>query len=107
MIEESMQVVLYSWLIVDVAANPRRLMKTSTRITEWLGEISYGIYMYHMVALYATSWYLKSVSWWEGNLVVYVASYYAMAVGLTVLLAYLSHHLFERPILRLKPGFSR
>ena len=102
-----MQLVLYSWLIVDVAANPRRLVRTKSTVTEWLGEISYGIYMYQMVAVYAVSWYFKATSWWEGNLVVYVASYYAMAVGLTVLLAYVSHRFFERPILRLKSRFSR
>ena len=107
MIEESMQVVLYSWLIVEVAANPRRLVRTKSTVTEWLGEISYGIYMYQMVAVYAVSWYFKATSWWEGNLVVYVALYYAMAVGLTVLLAYASHRFFERPILRLKSRFSR
>jgi len=106
-IDESMQVILYSWLIVDVAANPRRLVKTKSRITEWLGEISYGIYMYHMVAVYATSWYFKATNWWEGHLVVYVASYYSMAVGLTVLLAFVSHRFFERPILRLKKRYSR
>jgi peptidoglycan/LPS O-acetylase OafA/YrhL len=107
MIEESMQVVLYSWLIVEVAANPRRLVRIKARATEWLGEISYGIYMYHMVAVYAMSWYFKSTSWWQGNLVPYIASYYAMAVGLTILLAYVSHRFFERPILQLKPRFSR
>jgi peptidoglycan/LPS O-acetylase OafA/YrhL len=107
LIEESLQVVLYSWLIVEVAANPRRLVRVKARATEWLGEISYGIYMYHMVAVYATSWYFKSTRWWEGSLVVYVATYYTMAAGLTLLLAYVSHRWFERPILRLKPRFSR
>lgn len=106
-IEESLQVVLYSWLIVDVAANPRRLVRTKARATEWLGEISYGIYMYHMVVVYATSWYFKATNWWQGNLVLYVTTYYAMAVGMTILLAYVSHRFFERPILRLKPRFSR
>lgn len=107
MIEESLQIVLYSWLIVEVAANPRRLVRIKARATEWLGEISYGVYMYHMIAVYATTWYFKAANWWKGSLVLYIASYYAMAVGLTVLLAYVSHRWFERPILRLKPRFSR
>ncbi len=106
LIEEGLQVLLYSWLIVDVAANPHRLVKIKTKLTEWLGEISYGIYMYHMVAVYATSRYFQSAEWWKTSLVLYVVTYYASALGLTILLAYLSHRFFERPILQFKRRFS-
>jgi peptidoglycan/LPS O-acetylase OafA/YrhL len=106
LIEEGLQVVLYSWLIVDVAANPRRFVNIKTKLTEWLGEISYGIYMYHMVAVYATSWYFQSTQWWKTSLVLYIITYYGSAVGLTILLAYLSHRFFEKPILQFKRRFS-
>jgi peptidoglycan/LPS O-acetylase OafA/YrhL len=107
LIEEGLQVVLYSWLIVEVAANPRRLVKVKTRPTEWLGEISYGIYMYHMVAVYATTRYFQSAQWWKINLALYVVAYYGIAISLTILLAYLSHRFFESPILQFKRHFSR
>ncbi len=107
LIEESLQVLLYSWLIVEVSVNPRPLVKVKTRITEWLGEISYGIYMYHMIALYFTSWYFNSTQWWRKSMALYIASYYPMAIALTILISYLSYRYFEKPILRLKTRFSR
>jgi peptidoglycan/LPS O-acetylase OafA/YrhL len=104
-LEETLQMALYSWLIIDVAANPHRLVNIKNRLTEWLGEISYGIYMYHMIAVYATSRFFQSVQWWKGSLVLYLITFYGMAIGLTILLAYLSHRFFERPILKLKRRF--
>jgi peptidoglycan/LPS O-acetylase OafA/YrhL len=106
LLEESLQILLYGWLIVEVAVNPHRLVKMKTRLTERLGEISYGIYMYHMIAVYVTSFYFQRAQWWRTNPVLYVITYYLLAIGLTVLLAYLSHRFFERPILQLKRRFS-
>jgi peptidoglycan/LPS O-acetylase OafA/YrhL len=106
-IDEGLQVLLYSWLIVEVAANPRRLVKVKTRLTEWLGEISYGIYMYHMVAVYAASRLFQSMQWWKTSLALYIVAYYGIAIGLTILLAYLSHRFFEKPVLQFKRRFSR
>jgi peptidoglycan/LPS O-acetylase OafA/YrhL len=106
-LEESLQVLLYSWLIVEVGVNSNRLVKIKTRATEWLGEISYGIYMYHMIAIHATSYLFQKSTWWQGHLMLYFVSYYLIAVGLTILLSYLSYLLFESPILRLKQRFAR
>lgn len=105
LLEETLQMLLYSWLIIDVAVNPHRLVNIKTRVTEWLGEISYGIYMYHMIVVYAVSWYFQKTVWWKTSLSLYLGTYYTMVLGLTILLAYLSHRFFEKPILRLKRRF--
>jgi peptidoglycan/LPS O-acetylase OafA/YrhL len=106
-LEESLQVLLYSWLIIEVAVNSNRLVKIKTRATEWLGEISYGIYMYHMIAIHATSYLFQKSAWWRESMALYLVSYYVIAVALTILLSYLSYLLFESPILRLKQRFAR
>jgi peptidoglycan/LPS O-acetylase OafA/YrhL len=100
--EEIVQIVLYAWLIVTVAANPRNAIRVETRAFEYLGTISYGLYMFHMIAVYATTATFKAWRWWEGSLWLYTVGYYAMAFGLTVLLAHLSYRWFELPFLRLK-----
>ena len=100
--EEVFQIVLYPWLIVNVAANPRNALRVETRATEYLGTISYGFYMVHMIAVYATSALFKAWRWWEGHLGLYGFAYYAAAFGTTVLLAHCSYRWFERPFLRLK-----
>jgi peptidoglycan/LPS O-acetylase OafA/YrhL len=100
--EEAVQIALYPWLIVNVAANPRNVIRVENRVFDYLGTISYGIYMLHMLAVYATSGLFRATSWWGGHLWLYCAAYYGVALGLTTLLAHLSSRWLERPFLRLK-----
>lgn len=101
-LEEAVQVLLYSWLIVTVAANPRNVARIENRAFESLGTISYGLYMWHMVAVYGTSALFRATRWWHGHPVLYCAAYYALALGATVAIASLSYRFFEQPFLRLK-----
>jgi peptidoglycan/LPS O-acetylase OafA/YrhL len=100
--EELVQLVLYPWLILTVAANPRNVIRLENRLCEYLGTISYGLYMLHMVAVYLTSAVFRAGAWWHGHIVLYCAAYYVMALGITILGAHLSYRWFERPFLRLK-----
>jgi peptidoglycan/LPS O-acetylase OafA/YrhL len=99
---EVLQLVLYCWLIVTVAANPVNVVPVGKHVFDYLGAISYGIYMYHMIAVYSASALFKRTSWWHGNLPLYCLGYYALVFGLTFFLAHLSYRYFERPFLRLK-----
>lgn len=106
--DELLQLFLYPWLILTVAANPGNVIRLENRAFEFLGTISYGIYMLHMIAVYATSALFRATrpaqgtAWWHGHLLLYLAAYYGLALGLTILLAHLSYRWFERPFLRLK-----
>jgi peptidoglycan/LPS O-acetylase OafA/YrhL len=103
--EELIQLVLYPWLILTVAANPRNVIRLRNRAFEYLGTISYGLYMLHMIAVYTTSQLFRKIhpsAGWQGHIVLYSAAYYGMALGLTILLASLSYRWFEQPFLRLK-----
>lgn len=110
--EELIQIALYPWLIVNVAANPRRIVSFRSsslagRALNHLGAISYGIYMLHMIAVYATTALFQRIDWWHGwNWALYCSTYYALAIGSTLLLAHLSYRLFESPFLRLKNRFA-
>ncbi len=100
--EEAAQVFLFCWLIVNVAANPRNVIPVENRLFDYLGTISYGVYMLHMLAIYMTSGFFRKFTSLSGHLWLYCAAYYAVALGLTVLLAHLSYRYFESPFLRLK-----
>jgi peptidoglycan/LPS O-acetylase OafA/YrhL len=101
-LEEAVQAVLYPWLILTVAANPRNVIRVSNPVFEWLGTISYGLYMWHMVAVYGTSGLFRATDWWRGNLWLYLPAYYAVALTATFLLAWASYRWLELPFLRLK-----
>ncbi|MEA2602417.1 MAG: hypothetical protein QOF89_3409 [Acidobacteriota bacterium] len=100
--EEAAQLVLYPWLIVNVAANPRHVLRVENRAFDYLGTISYGIYMLHMIAVYGTSALFKATGWWRWPLGLYCIAFYAMVFGVTFLLAHLSYRYLESPFLRLK-----
>jgi peptidoglycan/LPS O-acetylase OafA/YrhL len=106
-LDELAQAFLFPWLIVETAVNPRRLVRLDLALTEWLGQISYGFYMFHMIAVYATSFVFLGTGSWSARPVLYVAAYYAMAIALTTLLSYLSFRFLEAPILRQKYRFAR
>lgn len=99
---EVLQIVLYSWLIVTVAANPRNVIPAENRAFDALGNVSYGIYMLHMIAVYATSALFQRTDWWRESTPLYFTAYYVLAIGGTILLALLSYRLLELPFLRLK-----
>jgi peptidoglycan/LPS O-acetylase OafA/YrhL len=100
--DELFQLALYPWLIVNVAANPRNILRVGNRWTEKLGVVSYGIYMLHMPVVHATSYLFIKTSWWRGNLVAYVVAYWSIALLGTVTVALVSYRYFESPFLRLK-----
>jgi peptidoglycan/LPS O-acetylase OafA/YrhL len=105
-VAELLQLGLYGWLIVDVGVNPRGLLRLANPLCEYLGRISYGIYMLHMPAVYATAELFRRTSWWQGHPFLYLLAFYALAIGATVALAALSYHFFEQPFLRLKDRFG-
>jgi peptidoglycan/LPS O-acetylase OafA/YrhL len=101
-VAEVLQLTLYGWLIVEVGVNPRNLLRFNRRGLEYLGTISYGIYMLHMPVVYATAELFRRTSWWRGHAWLYLASFYVLAVTATIGAAALSYRFFERPFLRLK-----
>ncbi|HEV8238160.1 MAG TPA: acyltransferase [Thermoanaerobaculia bacterium] len=109
-VAEVLQLLLYGWLIVEVGVNPRRLVRLANPVCEYLGRISYGIYMLHMPVVYAAAELFRRTRWWQGasgaDEALYLAAFYAIAVGGTIAAAAASYHWFEQPFLRLKERFG-
>jgi peptidoglycan/LPS O-acetylase OafA/YrhL len=53
--------VLFLWLLLNVAINPRAFFKLTNPILNKLGEMSYGIYMYQMLVIFAVVLAFKKV----------------------------------------------
>ncbi|WP_257021674.1 acyltransferase [Leifsonia sp. AK011] len=66
-----------------------------SRILRWFGQISYGLYLWHIVFLNLRIDGEPLRGWQRGA-----------ALGAAILVAWLSFRYFERPILRLKSRFS-
>jgi len=90
--------VLFGILIVNVSTNPRSLLRLPARPFDFLGNISFSIYMFHEVAIRIV---LAVPGRQQSNALLYAAS-----LSLTIALASAAYLGFERPFLRLKARFA-
>ena len=97
--------MLFLWLILNVSCNPRTIIRTENRVLNFLGNISYGIYMYHTIVLLALIRVLQNVLR-PLSPVVSTLLLYIVTGGTTILVAWLSYRLIESRFLRLKHTFA-
>jgi peptidoglycan/LPS O-acetylase OafA/YrhL len=69
----------------------------------WLGKISYGLYMYHEVALWARERLIDRLPWFPNKEELLSLA----ALALTILLAAASYYGYERRFLQLKRAWTR
>ena len=93
--------------ILNVASNPKSLVKLENRVLDRLGRISYGIYMYHVLVISVIMVLLmKILPVQTGTDFGYNLFLYGASIALTLLVAHFSYEYFEKFFLRLKPRFS-
>lgn len=83
------------WLMTTLALRPSLPQPMLNPAIRYVGKISYGIYLYHMViGAYLLNAGLRAWSLW---------AFVTLATAITIAVAALSWHLIERPLLALKP----
>lgn len=88
--------VCFGVLILNIATNPRSLIRLGGRAFEFLGNISFSIYMLHEMAIQLTI-----AAGLKSNTMLY-----AVSMSLTIAAASASYLWFERPFLRLKSRYA-
>ncbi len=93
---------LFLYVIICISSVESSIIKLKNKYLGYLGEISYGIYMYHMLVVFGTIHFLKKYlihmnSPWDQVL------YYTVVLVFTILLAAISKHFFENLFLKYKP----
>ena len=100
-IDQELNSIFYLIIIVNVSANPGSLISLENSLMNYLGRISYGIYVYHMLVMYLLSQLISGVG---------VALNYGVMFGLvlfsTLTVATISYYYFETPFLKKKGEFS-
>lgn len=98
--------LIFVVLILNLASNPKSVINLEYKWLNYLGKISYGLYMYHNIVLAACLKFLihegitlKTV--W-GNVL-----YYAVAITMTVIIASLSYEYFEKWFIKTKIKYSK
>jgi len=96
--------VVFMIAILSIATNPRSLLRWRIKPFEALGKRTYGIYMYHVIAILLVARLLDvtGLEMTALNLpILYVGS-----VMLSIAIALLSYHFFEQRFLKMKDRYS-
>jgi peptidoglycan/LPS O-acetylase OafA/YrhL len=93
--------VLFLWLLLNVAINPRAFFKLTNPILNKLGEMSYGIYMYQMLVIFAVVLAFKKVML-SMTPALSTAFFYVLVTIGVISVSWVSKKYFEDYFLRMK-----
>jgi peptidoglycan/LPS O-acetylase OafA/YrhL len=98
--------LLFMILILNVAGNPRSLVKLNSKPLDYLGTISYGLYMFHELAIGISIALLGAFLGYNFTDAGSFIALYIVSFILTVLISMASYHFFETRFLKYKSKFS-
>lgn len=98
-INQEVYALIFTLMLMNLAKNPDSILSLENPVFNYLGKISYGMYMYHTIAVVIG---VKiSHSFDNSNFVSYPISYI-----LTIIMSGLSYQYFEKPFLKIKDKFT-
>lgn len=96
------QSVLFLVVILNVSCNTNSVIKIENRLFVMLGNISYGIYMYHMIIIALVIIVFNKFNVEVSNNLLPQVMLYGLCIGLTILISWLSYKYFESFFVKLK-----
>ena len=93
--------ILFGILILNLAGNPEAVISLENKIFNYLGKISYGLYIYHAIAIIFS---IKALIFLRLN---NLFLQYFCSIVITILLAGLSYKFYESYFINLKVKFSK
>lgn len=94
--------VIFLVIIINAATNPESLYNLNNRHLDYLGKISYGLYMYHEFGIGCSIAIVKYLSNFTYNYLAFEIMLYSIALLLTVLISAISFKYFESYFLSFK-----
>jgi peptidoglycan/LPS O-acetylase OafA/YrhL len=89
---------LFGILIINFAINPNVLFSLEYKVFNYLGKISYGLYVYHLMAFSINNFIIYFFQIKEIPMIVI----FLMGLLLTIFLAAISYEFIEKPFLKIK-----
>ena len=90
--------ILFAIIILNLATNKALATILENKMFNYLGGVSYGIYMYHSIAIVIA---IKLSMYFKIDFIIY-----PIAILLTILFSHISYKHLEKPFLKLKKRFS-
>lgn len=98
--------VLFLIIILNISLHPNCFLKLENKLFVFLGNLSYGIYMYHMIIIALLIGTLKYCNFLIDNTITSQILVYSISTLATILISWLSYTYFEKPFLKLKHKFT-
>ncbi|MBC8153640.1 MAG: acyltransferase [Bacteroidetes bacterium] len=98
--------LFFCFFIVNVAANPRSVVRLEQPVVNYLGKVSYGIYIYHTALVVLSVNLIHTYIGRDLSAPLFNVLLYGGSVGSTILVAALSYQYLEKPFLRIKKRFE-
>lgn len=92
--------LLFGILILNLATNSNSIVNFRIKIIDYLGKISYGLYMYHSIFIFVSIKLLASFGW-SNNILIYFLSF-VLSIGISIL----SYEYFEKRFISKKSKYS-
>ncbi len=105
-VSQEFYAVFFIIIILNLAANPKRLVSLENPVLHYLGKISYGLYMYHNIAIILA---IRLLQYFIGDIKGVFAgiALYMTVLVFTVILASVSYQTLEMWFMKRKHRFSR
>jgi len=97
--------LIATFLILNISTNAKFPVKLEHPMLNYLGNISYGIYLFHNIFIILAMNILAYFSF-EGNLLIYNTFLYLIVISFTLFFSGLSFKYFEMHFLKLKGKFE-
>lgn len=94
--------VLFSVIILNLSTNPRPIINLENKWMNYLGKVSYGIYMYHVLCIVMAYKISLAIFGTHNNMM-----YYVLSIVLTILISSISYEYMEAKFIHLKAKFSK
>lgn len=90
-------------LIIGQINVKNRIVNLDIPICNFLGKISFGIYVYHPLIIFILALFLKDMILLDTYKIILI---YLLVVSVTLLVAYMSYEYFEKPFVKYKDKFA-
>lgn len=106
-LDSEIHACVYLIMIINVSTNPKTILSLENVFFNYIGKISYGIYVYHMTIIYVIYLFLGNfMGNMENKLLAYCLTYILVTI-FTIAFAASSYWLMETKILSFKEKFQR
>jgi len=102
LVDYRIHALLFIVIIINAATNPLSRCNLNSRVLDYIGKISYGIYMYHEFGIGCAIALIREYCRYVTSYTVLQAAVYSISLLITLAVSDLSYRLFEKYFLELK-----